>query len=108
MYQKLQPHLVAPEFRTLPHTRFSLVAEGDDLGLGGGSIIHEPGQRPGYSEQRRIREVVARVSGDWPRRSVDRLQLIANLARLIFLHCSISARCLQSFARISRDEPNHL
>jgi len=46
MYRKLRSYLVGPELRTLPHTQFAIVAEGDHLGLGRGANTHEPGQRP--------------------------------------------------------------
>jgi putative hemolysin len=46
MYQKLRGYLATPQLRTLPHTQFSVVAEGDDLAFGRGSIIYEPGSTP--------------------------------------------------------------
>jgi hypothetical protein len=46
MYRKLRSYLVGPELRTLPHTQFAIVAEGDHLGLGRGANTHEPGSTP--------------------------------------------------------------
>jgi hypothetical protein len=46
MYRKLRSYLVGPELRTLPHTQFAIVAEGDDFGLGRGANTHEPGSTP--------------------------------------------------------------
>ena len=46
MYRKLRSYLVGPELRTLPHTQFAIVAEGDHLGLERGANTHEPGSTP--------------------------------------------------------------
>jgi putative hemolysin len=46
MYQKLRPYLVGPELRTFPHTQFSVVAEGDELGLDRSNARCPPGSTP--------------------------------------------------------------
>lgn len=42
MYRQLQSHLVERALRTQPRQEFSVVAGGDDLGLGRGAVTHEP------------------------------------------------------------------
>ena len=45
-YEKLQPHLVPQELRTQPRAEFTVVAGGDDPGLGRSDALAQPGSSP--------------------------------------------------------------